>query len=165
MYISFSKQIWAAVSVNHFDLGSAFYRLVKGHFFGNVSIRLGKRAIFREMMPFPLVKSAIPFENAKIPTHLAFISKRRCRNLVWFGHHFKREALFTKAYRCSSRVFGILRFGMDNFPHVFIWRDDIRRNESRLYEVDGCQSQHYVLITIPSVETRFIASNKKTSQN
>ena len=87
-----------------------------------------------------------------------------CRNLVWFGHHFKREALFTKSYWCSSRVFGFLRFGMDNFPHVFIWRDDIRRDESRLYMVDGCHSRHYVLITIPSVETRFIASNKKTSR-
>ena len=46
----------------------------------------------------------------------------------------------------------------------FIRRDDIRRDESRLYMVDGCHSRHYVLITIPFVETpiyrvsRFIAS-------
>ena len=32
------------------------------------------RAIFREMMPFPLVKSAIPFEKTELPTHLAFKS-------------------------------------------------------------------------------------------
>lgn len=39
-----------------------------------MSMRLGKRAIFREMMPFPFVKSAIPFEKTEFPTHLAFKS-------------------------------------------------------------------------------------------
>ena len=32
------------------------------------------RAIFREMMPFLLVKPAIPFEKTELPTHLVFKS-------------------------------------------------------------------------------------------
>ena len=120
-------------------------------------------------MLFPLVKPAIPFEKTELPTHLAFKSNADVDitfglAIILNGKPYlpKRIAVlpvflgFYDLVWTISHMFGIVGF---------IRRDDIRRDESRLYEVDGCQSQHYVLITIPSVETRFIASNKKTSQN
>ena len=72
--------------------------------------------------------------------------------MIVYDHRPPVETRFIASLMNVVVMFGVL------LTCLFMRRDDMRRDKSRLYKVDGCCPHIDVLITVPSVETRFIAS-------